>query len=154
MNGATTIITVNSSPFTQMASANTTYVYHIRAVDAGGSVSAFSNRDLATTMTFASLQPGVTLVSSAHFNDLLAAVNAVRAASGSPELTWLAILSPGTPAPAPGVVVDEEHITALRVHMDSALTALGLPTWPYTDPTLAGAVIKTIHLAELRERTQ
>ena len=92
---------------------------------------------------------------AAHFDELLAAVNCVRAANGSAALTWSNLFSAGT-EPAVGHAILAAHITTLRARMDEALTALGLPTTAYaTDPTINNTVlIKRAHITELRDRTQ
>src|SRR5207302_5505528 len=96
------------------ATANTTYVYRVQAADSLGQGN-FSNSDLATTMTFTAITPHVTPVAAAHLNEILSAVNAVRAASGLSAVTWSGILqgSPPPAAPAPGVKIYAEHILAL-----------------------------------------
>jgi hypothetical protein len=133
---------------------NTTYVYSIASVDAFGTASAFSNPDIATTMTFTPVVSNG-IISRTHINELLTAVNLVRAASGSPPLTWSAILPAGVPAPPadgqPATGVYAAHITSLRTQMDSALTALGIPLTPYTDPQTL-TFIKAIHFTDLQAR--
>jgi YD repeat-containing protein len=137
-------------------SANTTYVYQVVAVGAGGS-SGKSNIDLATTMQFSSVAN--TTITFAQFDQLRAAVNAVRAASGAASVQWVDILqgSPPPPPPAVNVVIYGEHMMALRRSMDQALAWLSIAATPYTDPTLPGSprvVIKANHVIELRSRAQ
>jgi YD repeat-containing protein len=137
--------------------ANVTYVYQVVAVGSGGS-SPKSNIDLATTMSFANVAAGVP-VGVAQFEQLRAALNAVRAASGAVPVQWSDILqgSPPPPAPAVGVVIRGEHVMALRRSMDQALSWLGIAAMPYTDPTLPGSPalrIRAIHVTELRSRAQ
>ena len=47
-----------------------------------------------------------------------------------------------------------KHFTALRTKMDEARSALGLSTPAYTDATLAGVLVKAVHITELQGRTQ
>jgi YD repeat-containing protein len=133
---------------------NTTYVYSIASVDAYGTASAYSNPDLATTMTFTPVLAGG-VISRTHINELLTAVNLVLAASGSPAVTWSGILPAGVPAPpASGqstTGIYAAHITALRTRMDAALNALLIPTTPYTDPQTL-TVIKAVHFTDLQAR--
>jgi YD repeat-containing protein len=141
-----------------VVSTGSTYVYEVRAVDANNeSASSFSNPDLATTMTFTPLGNGTILHN--HVDELLAALNAMQAAKGWPQLTWTAILqgNPAPPPPAAGVGIYAEHILALRRNMDLVYAQLiGTPT-PYTDPALPGSprvLIKWLHITELRSRVQ
>ncbi len=147
---------MNPSYVDGTVNAGTSYVYRVRAADTGGTaLSAYSNSDLATTMTFSSIVSGVTTILSAHFEELLAAVNAVRAANGSAPVSWAAILPSGVTAPAPGVVIYGAHVSSLRSQMDAAQQALGLPASSYTDPVLGNSIlIKRVHVVELQERTQ
>jgi YD repeat-containing protein len=133
---------------------NTTYVYRIASVDPYGTASAFSNPDLATTLSFTPVvSNGV--IDRTHINELLTAVNLVRAANGSPPVTWAAILPNGVPAPPaagqPTTGVYAAHITSLRMQMDAALTALGIPLTPYTDPQTL-TFIKAVHFTDLQAR--
>jgi YD repeat-containing protein len=143
---------------------NTAYVYQVCA--SPGSTTActspFSDQDLATTVVFTSLSqdPAIRV---AHFNELLAAINVVRAAnpgSAGTAVTWAQILqgSPAPPSPAGNGTVYGEHILALRRTLDAALqTLLGITPSAYIDSTLPGSprvAIKAIHLMEIRSRMQ
>ncbi|HEV7426781.1 MAG TPA: hypothetical protein VGQ46_10470 [Thermoanaerobaculia bacterium] len=145
-------------------SANTAYVYQVCA--SPGSTTActslFSDQDLATTVSFTSLTQE-TGIRAAHLNQLLDAVNVVRAAnpgSAGTLVTWAQILqgSPAPPAPALNGIVYGEHILALRRTLDAALqTLLGIAPAAYIDPNLPGSprvFIKAVHLTELRSRMQ
>jgi Ig-like domain CHU_C associated len=135
--------------------ANRTYVYRVRAVSSSETASSSpSNMDMATTMVFSPLTAEVTPVVAAQFEELLAAVNAVRAASGTPPATWSAILPAGVPAPAPGAWIQADHILSLRAAMNGARGNLGFPGLSYTDPTLAGGLIRIVHQIELRGGVQ
>jgi hypothetical protein len=54
------------------------------------------------------------------------------------------------------VVIKKDHIQKLRDNLSPALSALGLSTPGYTDPTLvAGSTpVKKIHVDELRQRVK
>jgi hypothetical protein len=82
-------------------------------------------------------------------------VNLVRAASGSPPVTWSAILPGNVPAPpAAGQATTGVYaalITSLRTQMDAALSVLGIPAAPYTDP-LTLTYIKAVHFTDLQAR--
>src|SRR5205085_392820 len=133
---------------------NTTYIYSIASVDAYSTASAFSNPDIATTMTFTPVVSNG-IISRTHINELLTAVNLVRAANGSPPVTWTAILPGGVPAPPadgqPTTGIYAAHITSLRTQMDAALTALRIPLTPYTDPQTL-TFINAVHFTDLQAR--
>jgi YD repeat-containing protein len=133
---------------------NTTYVYSIASVDVYGTASAYSNPDIATTMSFTPVVSGG-VINRTHINELLTAVNLVRAANGSPPITWSAILPGGVPEPpAAGQATTEvyaAHITSLRTQMDAALAALGIAVSPYTDPQTL-TFIKAVHFTDVQAR--
>jgi hypothetical protein len=145
-------------------SPGTTYVYEVRALDSNNeSASSFSNRDLATTMTFTAFGDGRILRN--HVTELLTALNSMQTAQGWTLSTWVSILqgSPPPPAPALNVIVYAEHILALRRNMDLVYAQLLGTTPPsYTDPTLTDpslpgspkVAIKWLHITELRSRVQ
>ena len=122
-------------------SANTTYLYQVRAVLGAGST-PFSAVDAATTTVFtdAPLIAG-TVIKAVHFSELRTAVNAMRAAAGlgaqaftDPVLTSL-------------VPVKSIHMTELRNALDAARAAIGLPALSYTNH----ATIKAVQLNEIRD---
>lgn len=124
--------------------ADTTYLYQVRAV-AGAAASAFVT-DAATTTVFTDDPlPGGSLIKAVHITQLRTAVNAMRAAAG------LAPQSFTDPSLA-GVTVQAVHLTQLRSALDAARAAIGLAAVSYTDSTItAGAtVVKTAHIADLR----
>jgi Glycoside hydrolase family 44 len=120
-------------------SANTAYVYKVRA-NVGGQFTAFSNADAATTTAFtdASIAPG-TVIRRAHFDELRMAVNAMRASAGLPPQNFTDVLSAGTP-------VKTIHLTELRSALDAARAALGLGALGYT----GGATIRAVQVNEVR----
>ena len=128
-------------------------VYRVRAVTAGGTISSESNKDLAGLLPFSTLAGG-TLIDLDHFNEILNAVNQVRAASGQTGVTWSGILPGGVPVPALGGVVRAAHVTSLRDAMDTARSLAGVPNAAYTDALSFGVAIRALHLTELQERTK
>lgn len=129
-------------------SPNTTYVYRVRAVGAGGT-SGYSNLDHATTILFTDdpLARGV-IVKAVHLAELRTAVSAVRVAAGLPPVSGF------TDPPARGVIIKAVHIVELRNALTPALAALGKSA-SYTDPTLGrGFIVKAVHLQELRNYTK
>jgi YD repeat-containing protein len=145
-----------SSPYDDTGLAlNTTYVYRVRATDATElNPSTYTNSDLSTTMTFTPRTAGVSVIYSSDFDELLAAVNAVRAVSNHGQLLWSDILPTGVLAPAFGRVVRVAHITALRDQMDLALSWAGVTVPAYGEAITTSVVIKLLHVQELRDRSQ
>jgi hypothetical protein len=125
---------------------NTAYLYKARAVDALGKRSAFSNLDLATTVTFTDdpLVAQSTVVKAEHITQLRTAVNAVRALAGLGSVSFT------DPTLSSAIFIKAAHVTDLRVALDPARAGLGLPTMSYTDSPLAGVAVKATHLQELR----
>jgi hypothetical protein len=126
----------------------TTYVYYV----ASGSTSP-SNFDLATTMNFTPIQSGMP-VTAAPFNELLGALNAMRAAAGWSQVTWANILGPGDPLPSPGEIIPTKHLLALRARMNEAAQALGVSILGYTDADLSASMIRAQHLRDLQDRAK
>jgi uncharacterized protein YkwD len=136
-----------TTSFTDTASANTAYLYRVRAVNAAGS-SGDSASDLATTVLYTNdpLASGIA-VKAIHLAELRTAVSAVRAQAGLSAGTY-------TDAAATGVVIKAVHITELRSQLDAAMSALGLTTGGWTDASLSGVRIKTTHVQEIRNRVK
>jgi len=146
----------NNSPFTLVGtqmqnvsadsnvSANTTYLYRVRAI-VSGYVGLPSNVDLATTIVFnETIVPTFTTVKASHITELRTTVNAVRAAAGMPAASF-------TDNPLTGVFIKAVHITELRAFLDAARSAIGVPAWTYTDPSLAaGYMVRDAHIEDLR----
>lgn len=136
-----------AASYTDLAvSANTAYLYRVRAVNASALPSPFSNLDVATTIAFTDdpLIAG-TVIKLVHMTELRASVNALRAAAG------LAPLAPD-PTLALGATVRATHLTTLRTALSEARAAVGLSALSFTDspPTL----IKAVHVQELRSGTR
>ena len=132
-----------------LVESGTTYLYKVRAIDAGGP-SSFSAVDAATTTSFTDhpLSLGI-FVKASHLLQLRAAVNAMRAAAG--------LTSAAFPTPvAPGSIIQAEAITELRSAVDAARSAIGLPPMTYVDATLIPQVtpMKAAHIAQLREAVE
>lgn len=134
-----------TTSYTDTASANTAYLYRVRAVNAAGS-SGDSASDLATTVIYTNdpLTAGIA-VKAIHLAELRTAVTAVRAQASLSAPTY-------TDAAAAGVVIKAVHITQLRTYLDAAMSALGLATGGWTDASLTGVRIKAAHFQEIRNR--
>lgn len=136
-----------TASYTDTASANTAYLYRVRAVNASGS-SADSASDLATTVMFTNdpLSSNV-VVAALHLSQLRTAVSAVRAQAGLGAVTY-------TDAAAAGMTVKAVHITELRSSLDAAMSALGKTTGGWTNASLGGVAIKATHFQEIRNRVK
>ncbi|MFL6207438.1 MAG: hypothetical protein ACJ74W_01235 [Pyrinomonadaceae bacterium] len=136
------------------------YLYRVRANNASGGYSAYSNADLATTVTFTdnplvsyseSLNSGrpATPIRAIHINQLRDTVNDVRALAGLNPATWTYSVNVGND-------IHVEDITDLRARVGEAFAALGLPAPSYTDPTITRHVtpVSKAHVQELRDLVQ
>lgn len=128
--------------------ANKTFAYRVRV---GGG--AYSNVDIASTMSFTPVSPGL-YVQAAHFDQLLGAVNSVRAAAGWPSVSWAGILNADQPPVATGGPILGAYIASLRARMNEALQALGAPAPPYVDPDFNGRLFRAAYITELQQRVQ
>lgn len=127
-------------------SANTAYLYKVRAVNGGES--SDSNIDLATTVMFTDdpLVVSTTQVKAAHVTELRTAVNAVRtlASLGAGSYTDPTITATVTSVKA-------AHINDLRTAINAARAALALSTISYGETVTASATtVKASHITELR----
>jgi hypothetical protein len=132
-----------TSPFIDSTSANITYLYRVRAIDASDDPSGFSNIDAATTIVFTDdpLVANTTVVKAVHLTQLRTAVNAMRSSAGLAPLG-------GDATVAAGLAVRAVHITDLRTALTAARSAIGLNAIAYTD--VVPAIVKAAHVQELR----
>jgi|GEM_PF-7087918 len=115
--------------------ANTTYLYKVRAV--GGGLSAV---DAATTTVF--IDPTLTagtIIKAAHFNELRTAVNAMRASAGLAPQVFTDTLDSS-------MKIKLIHLTELRTALDAARATIGLSTLTYSND----AKVKAAHVNEVR----
>jgi hypothetical protein len=128
--------------------AGTTYLYRVRAVDAGGGASPLSNLDPATTMVFIDdpLVAGTTLIKAVHISEARAAVDAMRAAAGILPL-------PADPTIAIGAQIRAQHMIELRFYLNEARVTAGLPSLTFIDagPVPAVTEVKAVHVQEVRD---
>jgi hypothetical protein len=132
--------------------ANKTYAYRAYAVRSG-KTSDFSNTDVATTRSFLQAVVGQS-ITPASFDDMLAAVNSVRAAAGWTPVTWSNILSASDPLPQPSSSIIDRHVTSARSRMNEALSALGASLPVYAKKTVVGAPIEAADVNEVQQRAQ
>jgi len=127
------------------------YVYRVRAINFNnGEFSDPSNMAVGTAISFEfSALLGQT-IKARHLHDVRTAVNAVRRVALLPDVTFL-------PQNLTGLTVNASHVQDLRNSLGQALTTLGIPNPPYTDPTLntgaGGTLIKAVHIEELQARS-
>lgn len=147
-SGFSTLTTIGTTSHNDMGlTADTAYLYKVRAIFAEGPGS-FSTIDPATTTIFTDspLTSG-TPVKIAHIAQLRTAVNAMRASAGLTAQVF---------ADNPLTIstkVKTTHVTQLRTALDQARAAIGLvPPLTYTDTTLTVDVtaIKAVHVNDLR----
>lgn len=128
------------------AAASTAYLYAVRGVDGGGSPSALSAPDLATTVIFTNdpLSAGA-IVSATHLTQLRLAINGVLVLAGFAPATF-------TDPSLAGVSVKKVHLDEMRTGLDLARSTLALPAVTYTDPTilLQSTSVKALHVTDLR----
>ena len=145
--GFTTIFMPTSAFYVDTVSANTSYVYKVRAVDAAGTLSAYSGPDVATTIIFTEdpIIAGSTVVKAVHLAELRTAVNAIRLTAGLGAVTV-------TDSAVAGVTIKAVHVRELRLALDAARSMLLLPALTYTDATLTGGttVVRAVHFQQLR----
>jgi YD repeat-containing protein len=157
----TTSIVAGTNPPPYALAANTTYVFHVRAVDSsGGSASNYTANELATTMSFAALQSNVTVVNFDHFEQIRTAINYIRTAQNgaASPLTWQQILSnagyASAPIPNHNIGIYAAHILALRNAMTTALAGVQIADPGYTDSLASPTVIHAYHITQLQQRAQ
>lgn len=130
--------------------ANTAYLYLVKAIGAGAETSPDSAADLATTTIYTN-DPAVaasTTVAAAHITQLRTAVDAVRALAGG--------LGGGSYAQAvsTGVVITAAHMLELRTALTPARSTLGLSAVTYTYTPAIGSLMRAADINELREGTK
>ncbi|MBI2214704.1 MAG: glycoside hydrolase family 44 protein [Acidobacteria bacterium] len=127
--------------------ANTTYLYRLRAV-AGSAASPFTAIDPATTIIFTDdpLNVGMT-AKAAHVTQLRTAVNAMRTAAGLTPQSF------SDPSLSPGLAIKRAHLTELRTALDEARGAIGISAMAYTDPVITSQItpMKATHIRDLRD---
>jgi hypothetical protein len=132
--------------FATGVSANAAYLVKVRAINSGGTQSAYTTPDLATTFVFTDdpLVVGVTRAKSVHWTELRTAVNAVRQIAGLSPATWTENITVGQ-------AITRTGIGELRAALDGARAALLLNTLTYTDdPLTTATAIRAAHIMELR----
>jgi YD repeat-containing protein len=155
-SGATwdSIVTVGltTSYIDNAVQAGKTYAYRVKAKSATNA-SAYSNADVATTVTYTAAVVGQVVTANAA-ESTLTAVNLVRAAAGWPAMAWQSMLPSGDPLPLPGAALTARHIMACRARMNEALQALGATVTYYADPDVTLGLVRAAHINELQQRSK
>jgi hypothetical protein len=151
--------TAQSPYLDQTASAGKVYVYRVKANFAGGGSSAYSNVDVATTVSYtgddplvgANHQPGqhASVVSALNLTELRGVVNSVRALAGLGAAAWK-----GDPAPQSGGRILAAHFQELRDNLNPALAALGIAPMPPDSTLGVGQPVKAVHIQDVRDKVR
>lgn len=122
------------------------YSIRLRAVGATGQRSAWSSRDIATSIVFTDdpLVTRTTPVKAAHMNELRAAVATVRSAAGLPAFSFSSSIAPGGPIRA-------AHPIETRNALNEALSVLGLSAVTFSDPVAGVTTMRGNDLQRLRD---
>jgi len=124
--------------------AYSTYLYKVRAMS-GGSPSAFSAVDVATTTLFTDdpLSAGMPM-RAAHVTELRTAINSMRTAAGLAAASY-------TNTVAAGSLIRASDIAEMRTALNAARSILGLTAIAYGGGSLAtGAAPRVAHIVDLR----
>lgn len=138
--------TSNTSFIFSNLTANTSYLYKVRAVN-NMTPSSLTPLDAATTVALTDdpIIPGSTTVKVAHITELRTAANALRTAANLAAYTFT------DSSLSAGVTIKAAHINDLRTAINEARSALGLPAFTYTDSiTAQSTTIRAVHITDLR----
>jgi hypothetical protein len=142
----TTAGTPAAPPFNDPGrTADTAYLYKVRATGPGGPSTA-SNIDAATTTIFTDdpLVAAGTKIKALHLAELRTAVNAMRALAGIGAFAFT------DPSPA-GVKVKAIHGNELRTALNAARATLLLPALSFTNTLTTGVTkVRALDFTELR----
>lgn len=144
------IATPAASPYQDNAvTARTSYLYRLRAVGSDGSYSPYGGVAMGTTFTFedSDITADFTPIRAQHYYQLRQAIDAVRVAAVQTPASW-------TDADLTGKTIKGDYLTELRANLNQALSVLGMPQAPFTDPIVYkgdnGTPIKKVHIDGLR----
>jgi hypothetical protein len=159
LNKTCTVFQTTNSNFTDTtALREKTYLYRVRAVYSSGAVSSYSNRDLATIISFTDdpIVPikdpqgrSASTIRAVHLTELQRAVDAVRSAAELPAAPWK-----NDPSVRLGGLILAAHYIELRNNLNPALTKLSITTLPTDDGISIGQSVKAAHVQDVRERVR
>jgi hypothetical protein len=134
--------------FGDVVTANTAYMYVVRAV--AGSESGDSNKDFAVAIAYTdpTLTAGTTTIKAAHLTQLRTAASALRTLAGQGGTSFAESIVAGT------TTAKASHITELRTYISGARTALGFSSGTYTTTPGIGSIISVADIANLRTAAQ
>jgi flagellar hook assembly protein FlgD len=129
--------------------ANSTYLYRIVPRDAAGNVvGTASNAAVVNTYAYTDNPlDSDDAMALQYMTELRAAVTLICAAAGAGVPVWTNALTPTSD-------VADEDIADLRSGLNAAYVNVGLPAPSYVDPILTGALIRHVHLQQLRDLTR
>lgn len=144
----------------QPPSADTAYLYHVRATYAGGGYSDYSNNDLATTVIFSddplvgsndTHPPAATVIRATHLTELRRAVRAVHILAGLGDVTSWSYPDPVSDPPSARRPIYLADVKDLRDKLDEALPALGRTPPTYAPLTQYLTKVSKDHFQQLRD---
>lgn len=128
-------------------SANAAYLYKL-LVHVPGAASAWTNPDLATTLTFDAALAAGSPIQLAHVTQLATVANLLRGLAGLGAIAW-------TTTPLTGGLVRASQVTDLRTDIGAARTALSLPAATFTRTLTPGSTtILATDFTEIRTALQ
>jgi hypothetical protein len=144
----------------QPPSADSSYLYRVRATYAGGGNSDYSNKDLATTVIFTddplvgsndAHPPPATVIKATHLTELRRAVSAVHALAGLGAVTTWSYPDPVSSPASSRRAIYLEDVKDLRDRLDEALPALGRTPPAYAVLTKYVTKVGKDHFQQLRD---
>ena len=150
INNIVQIDTTANTNYSDMGrTANTTYIYKVRAVN-GPTMSNFST-DAATTVVFTDDPLAVgTAIKAIHITQLRTAVAAMRVAA------VLGVYGFTDPGLGVGNAIAAAHVAELRQALDQARAGIGVTAMVYPDTPLSpgNTQVKATHIVSLRNGTK
>ncbi len=146
--------------FADAATADTAYLYAVRAVFSGGGRSDYSNMDLATTVIFTDdplvgssdpHPPAATPIMARHLTELRRAVSAVHLLAGLGAVTAWTYPDPVSTPVSQRRPVYLEDVKDLRDHLSEALLALGITPPSYDGISRGVTKVQAAHFQQLRD---
>jgi hypothetical protein len=139
--------TITSTSYSDTSvSASNAYAYRVRAAFSGGTFSSYSNTDLATTFSFASVSTGSTIMAT-HITQLHSAIAAARTTAGLTTYNFT------DSSLASGTTIKRLHVIELRQALNEVRTQLLMSTLTYTDSSIVANTtsVRAVHFTDLQQ---